>query len=994
VRWTGSVNGSFDRGARTITTTTDTGLLNNIRPDSTIRVTDSAGNPKDYPSKVRYRSFSVNDITIGDNNIEWADGDLLSAELLFEIWPKHVFVDQTTEEQYKDRDIAWSSDAETQNPKANTGPAAIGKLVGGQCDLTFTDNNSYNPPLGGAPASYQWIAWTGTPAVVGGAENTTTVTYRWTAAGYYIVSLEVDDGAGNTGIMYVCVIVDDGTLGREVSNIDYRGDKTGWTLNLSNLGLDYDDSYFYDGAPLFLVAEENDFTATNAFADYRHNLRWSGWLIEDRTQINADSRRLTYKAVSSAHVMRTIPAYSAHIGELAVPTSWYEMTNVNIDSIVHHILEWHSTVNACCDVQPTGEWNNRQRPGEEPDLDDLLTEVDYILSGCVGSMRCDRQGILRSMRKEWYLSVAERAARATVMTLTNSDFQNIRYGPAPHRASVKQVRGDGVGGDETPYYSGSPGDAPLDGGRPEELKKLSPNSQNECNQWTAAHLSVRNWSIPLILTMSGEYDCVDPAYGEFVAGTLLNYDGRLANGPYSIEGVRMRVNQRDSIATSEWELLPDPAAYGAYGAQAITIPTEPPPPEDDDIPIIDYPDPDPIPVGEWPEEVYVFVSDATDGGVYYTDDFTGTDAAAQPTWTDVSSGLASRVLLVGAIDAADPQNHQYCLAGAAGSRVFYHRENEGTWSNESSSLTEAQIRDNTPHAFFISTDAQFFDMHEDPVTSTLWVAACDIGAVSATYAVTLFKSTNHGVSWTRVDVLTTNAYTSMVPAGPTYHWLDCYNDDLFVGASATTGVGFRDRIEYSTNGGTTWFTSDTSGTTIFKARCHANPNNYQTYVYRRMFPSVPIGHNMNWYQIGVQTYSLTSTQVWDGTEADPAYWAHPSDVNVQRTLNDDAPNSTELVYTLNNWSSFFTTTLYPDGSQTTQVQQIYGANDVDTDMIIYGTKDVNQLDNPHCILVGYGTSYNEPDGKAGNSPQTSPYADSIPWTAELVRKGIHPIKIS
>ena len=562
--WTGTVGGSPSRGDRSLTVATVTGALADIYSDMTIRVTDSADAIKDYPSKVRFRDDpDATTITIGDNNIDWTAGDKLTAQRLFEIWPRHVYIDSDGV-QFKDRDIAWSSDAEVQRPKANGGPAAIGTLSGGVCDLVFTDAGSFVTPTGGAITSQAWAAMGGTPAVQAGAENSGTVTYRYSSAGYYYVRHTVQDANAKTGFVYIPVIVDDGTYGiTGAVPGDREWDKSvkGWKLSRDLLGLDTDETKFYDGAPVFLAADDNQ-VADSAFPANRSHLRWSGWLIEDDVSRAKRSRTISYRAVSTNHILQTIPAYPIRIGVLASPADWYNIKTANTDAISLYLMFWHSTVHHICDYHPTGEYASRLRAGERCRSENLLSQLNWVLAGPVADLRCDRQGVLRAIRSEWHLSAAEQAAITTVFSMALEDVQSIEYGPRPHRATVREVKAGGVDGSSNPYLSGAPGAAPLDGGRPEEFMSLAPNSQAELNQWCAQELSVRNWSIPVTIKLAGEYDVVDPALGEFVwfnAGTLFG-EPKLPNGDFSIDGVRFTDDHQNGYTFAEWELIPDPSA--------------------------------------------------------------------------------------------------------------------------------------------------------------------------------------------------------------------------------------------------------------------------------------------------------------------------------------------------------------------------------------------------------------------------------------------------
>lgn len=630
VLWTGTVGGAPAQGDRQLEVTTLAGAPADIEADMTVRVFTAGGAARD-PGKVRFKSHTPGApdiLEVAENAVEWAAGDLVQAWRLFEIWPRIPYIDGAGT-QFKDRDIAWANDDQAQPPKANAGPAAIADLpIGGTVDIVFQDEGSFDCPAGAAIGTWQWAPIGGTPAVVDGGLNQVTVTLRYDTAGYYYVRLTVTDGNGITGHVYVPVIIDDGTYHRRnVLAVDRAWDAYGWRLSRRIVGLAttaYDNTW-YDGAPCFLVSDAGG-VATAAFADNRANLRWSGWLVEDDTQRDAYKRSITFKAVSSAHILTNIPAFPVGLRSDVAPADWYEFTQLNVDSVAYLLLNWHSTACQVADYHPTGEWVTRLRPGENCDADDILTQVNRVLAACRGDLRCDRQGILRAMRHEWFLSVGEEGARATVMTLANQDCRQASYGPHLHQARFREARLSGVDGAGTPFMAGAPGPSPLDGGKPIEGGLLSPLNQAELTRWAGQELALRNRGTIITLRMSGEYDAVDPALGEYVAGTLSTFDTRIPDGPYSVVGVRFIDDHLKSVTLGEWQLLPSPGAYKASKRLIPEVPAPPPPPP---LPDDGYPDLTP-PLGTGK-----VVGMAGVGGFFYTLD----SFAASPTWAKFTTGI-------------------------------------------------------------------------------------------------------------------------------------------------------------------------------------------------------------------------------------------------------------------------------------------------------------------------------------------------------------------
>lgn len=736
VVWQGTVGGAPAYGDTDLTVATTFGNPADIEPGWTVRVETAAGAKKQHPSRVRFKSYSAPTMTVAENAIEWIAGDVLTAIRLPEIWPKPPYIDAATDPptQYKDGDIAWPGIDESQPPKANAGPAAIARMSGGVADVVFRDWDSFQCPSGDpiGAGNYLWEFFGGAPAVIAGGVNTSTVTMRYTTAGYYLARLTVTDDNGIEGYVWIFVIIDDGTLSRtRIEPDERRWSSPGWVLTRRLMGVDGVDqwAYFYDGAPVFLVADSDD-TATSAFFTDRSNLRWSGWLSEDRLSRSAYSREATYRAVSSAHILSNVPAYGVRFNSEAVPTDWYGFTDLSIDSVVYLLLHWHSTAMQVCHYEPIGEWTTRSRPAENCDLEDVLAQVNHVLTACYADLRCDRAGILRAMRHEWFLSAAEKAARATVLTLTNADFQNLDYGPRPHRPDVSQIRLLGVDSASSPFMSGAPGPVALEGGRPAEKQYLAPIDQDELNRWAGQDLAYRNWDQTVRLVMRGEWDCVDPAYGEYIAGTLSTFDPRAPDGPYSIVGVRFRDDHEVGVTIGEWELLPDPIAYSG---ETREFPEVPDPPEPDDPPDDGYEPPTPeLGSGE------VVIGGTYGAGVVYTLDAL---SGNPPTWYQLNGGLGddSEIFWL-VVDQTAPGLRAACLDG---NKDLYVNNNWRGGDNWTLSLANSTLDT------WASTTTEPVCLRSGP-HGTLLLAFHQIngGYLNET---TFAISTDWGVSWDYLD---------------------------------------------------------------------------------------------------------------------------------------------------------------------------------------------------------------------------------------------------
>ena len=966
--WTGVVAGAPSRGDRTLVVTTATGNAGLIREDSTVRVTTAVGNPKSSPSKVRFRSYAAGptEMTIADNDIDWAVGDLLNAQILFELWPRFVYADVTDPLNpvwYKDRDIAYVDEDTAFAPKSNPGPAAIGMISGGSCDLVFNGQHSYISPTGGAVIGYNWAAMGGGPAVVAGNPLTVTVTFRYTTPGFYYVRLTVTDANAMTDVCYVPVIVDDGTLAVDYT---YPGDRgwegSGWALSRVLPGIDSNESLFYDGAPVFLVADDRQ-VATIPFIPNRNNLRFSGWLIEDDVERDRYGRTGRYRAVSSAHIMRGLPAYPTGLRIDAGPTEWDYATTWNIDAILTYIFRWHSTVSRVCNVYVTGEWATRYAGEKDLISNSLLEQADWLLGGIVGNVRCSRQGGLRPMRHEWFLSAAEEAGRNTVMTLTNVDWQSARYGIRSHKATVREFNAGGLTGANTPFLAGSPGQAPLEGGRPDEKMDLLCNDQAELTRWAGQFLSFRNFDIPLVLEMSGEYDVVDPSYGEYVTATLSNYDPKLPDGPYAITGIRFKDDHKNGHTLSEWTLLPDPTAFGGYGSEDRDIPEIPPPPPPP--PINGPPPPPPFdPPPGWPD---VCIYPTRLGGVWYTITFTGTDSVVDPTWIALAtSGVwpGDDLLNDFACDTDDPFSNMYAITTTAKDVIKF---NGTTWVD----ILPASVYQNPGDPLYAGhVNCVAYSMWVDQANDTLWVNVG--GGVTFDQYLTVYKSVNGGSGWTKYIVYNSGVY---------YYGhgnIMAYNDRVAVGLCSGAGGGSWAGW-FSLNAGGAWTQLGDIGGSAYTQRLFI-PMQTTHYVRRGFFVGFNIWRD-DWDATPVLVDANPSP--WGATDLDSPHkmWGDLTDTGHFRLVN-----ANNLYTTADTWSTNINRGQlqipgYNHGSTPVDVAGMaYRViEEYDTDLIVYFSNDPN-TNFPHCIFVADGETDVTPEVKSGTDPET-PDGSSIPRTA-------------
>lgn len=957
--WSATITGGpYEVGARVLETTNPSGNPGGVGEDLTIWVTTASGGSL---GRVRCRDLSGTTLTVAENAIPWADGVKVYVKLLYELWPRWPYFDAATETVYKDRDIAWVSDARTQGPKANAGPLSIARLgAGGHVDVYFTGEDSFKVPGGGAVDTYAWqVDGTVAYSVVGGGLAQQTVTLRFTEAGYYYVMLSVTDGA-EVGKVRVPVIIDNASGGNALLrfNVDpRRWAECGWTLDMDLVGLAglVSDGLFYDGGLLALACFEDRQTAPSAFYTDRAATRWTGWLISEDLERDGYTRLGGFAAISTTHMLSRLRAFPTRVEDHASPTSWHTLSNLCLDSAVYHVGKWHSTLMTTCHWQPTGEWQSRPIQVQSFEAGNLLEQFNEVLKACRGAVRSDRQGIARAWRNPWFMSSVEQAALNTVLTLQASDWASLTVGGVEYRPRQSETVMGGYA-DETPLLAGSPGQSPLEGGGASEEQGLAPINQDELTRWAGQALAVANREITVALNMAGEFDVFDPAIAELVNGDLPGYDWRIPPGPYTIVGAEVTQEPITGVSLGKFILMPDP---GAYPSQARDIPPIPAPPPSD--PIDWYPEPiEPPFVEPWPSKIFVGTFEK---GVYYTETFDG-PGTAQPTWTAINNGLTDLRIKQLALDPFNKTGRQYCITG---SRIYtltcelHRREGSGNWT---SILTQAQIESITGE-----TNMTVSWIAVDPeVDGRLWVLGHVEDMAPSSWGAVVLESNDYGTTWP----VWRGVRTGYVRES---RGIKVDNNELYTAFSIGT---FADQlVYYSANKGVSWIASAGLGATRWPNFLAYNIL-LPSHIYIRKRDVVdPTSFDLA--KIACPSMLVTvlqdSLDLW--TEPYPTVlWFSLAAVGYNRFLSSPTGGSTQLFVSQDGWTTVNDNNPLPINVTLDLVCE--RVNPSDEDMILLGAFRGVGISQPHIIFAMYGELITNPEGRAGTSPHTSPYTNSIP----------------
>jgi hypothetical protein len=328
-------------------------------------------------------------------------------------------------------------------------------------------------------------------------------------------------------------------------------------------------------------------------------------------------------------------------------------------------------------------------------------------------------------------------------------------------------------------------------------------------------------------------------------------------------------------------------------------------------------------------------------GVYYSDDFALT--GSQPTWVTVNDGLPNTEVIVFGADPFDAENRQILLLDDP--RTVYVRVNGGDWE---SLLTTAQART------VIGTE----------VGSIRWV--CPDTAIPGHYYVSfmgdidegigmhVLKSTDYGASWSASFVEDHIKYGSgnlMAHNGVVWTSYLMYAGAYGLVARSIDGMATWKRAVLGFSAPTPWFNIS------------------------RVDPTVATGAGQStaaltrYEDTGGGTLTLVTLQADIGTVAPDARWSSPTTYGHQRILYSSKIYYTDDAWETMNNSDAFDTTI-------AMMAEIPG----DEVNILLGSRNYDAEGSDHTIMSLPSESSTTYVERAGSSPGTDPYTNSIPKT--------------
>jgi hypothetical protein len=594
----GTVTGSPAMGARQITVVDVSGSLAAVDaalPDLMVYVGTSCG---DYSkSKRRIRSRAGQVLTLDENSVTWANGDVITIVLSYDLWSVFPYIDPDTKVFYKDYDIAYTDENEFMNPVAIMGPHQAKFLDGPTVVFDLVASDSYAVASGASISSYAWTATGG--SIANAADPTTTITFN--TPGTYIITLTVTDSNANTQATRRVYFVHQRTGSyAPYSDFDFERspegswDDGGWNCAIRVKG-DADQDEFPDNALCILWAE--------MFWDYEEHYIVDGYssilvgyITGESITKQLDTGFVIFEIATIHKMMKNARCFSVSLEYDTSPDTWWKMDDLTVGRAVHHVWRWHSTLFYVTDVYLPILTSNTQLLKAVDDFEggDLYSIVDNFTyqHSIFAHVVCNKHGQIYVEQDFAMLDEADRAAGDSSVILSDRD----RRGPVdvdfarntPESVSHAIVSGTYFdGSDAIPVIAQAPGYVPSPWGDSQaSFERLVINSQDYANMIAGRVIAVANEPInDVAVPMAGDWlpalDIIPQNWVQLNVQASDTKRGVSLEGYYHLRNITSEVSITGGSCLVDLNLVPE-----AFGPDGV------PGPYPDDWPWPTFPLPD------------------------------------------------------------------------------------------------------------------------------------------------------------------------------------------------------------------------------------------------------------------------------------------------------------------------------------------------------------------------------------------------------------------
>lgn len=454
---------------------------------------------------------SAGSLTVGENydvTPYIAAGNHITIKKEFRVWPIYPRITGSTA-FLEDYNTVYTDETDDWIPTAVAGPPGVGFLSNGQAQVSFVGNQSYALGVGTTVSSYLWTAdgsVEGTSADAGSSGSP--VVFTWTAAGRYLVSLQVVDSAGKSHTAYtVAYIFDpDNPPSWVFTQFDEASENGAW----DNGGWEGEYTFYTDlretaFPPGLMVVHATDLSLTTHTATWplRTNVLFVGRILGGTVYRNANANTMSLRAATVDSIMRNVYCYPGRMDEATTPTMWVQGKQLTVDRVVSYLAKYRSTLAMSTPLMRSA-WTERIAGQDFGDSSLYAQLSDELIEHAWGKLVSSHQGVLYVERNANLMTTTERAALTTRKALTTSDwvgqFDLEETEPEGRRTSYVEASGILYSGTSSgvAMFSEAPGTAPKVFGTAERVEQRIISSQAELNTRCGHYFALANHPYPTV----------------------------------------------------------------------------------------------------------------------------------------------------------------------------------------------------------------------------------------------------------------------------------------------------------------------------------------------------------------------------------------------------------------------------------------------------------------------------------------------------------------
>jgi len=520
-----------------------------------------------------------------------ADNDYLTAKLEWRLWPRVpriVSDDPNSIEYYEDYDLGYSDQTIDWLPVAVPGPPAVEFLAGGVAQVSFVGNRSFALAPGATLSSYLWTAH-------GSAEGTSSsagtevspVTFTWSAAGQYLVSLRVTDSNSKTHTSYTWAFIINPASPTDVAytqfdaindtlDFDQGGGQCSFTVHGTA------DASQFPQESLVIHACRGTLTTATATWPFRTNVLFVGYVQSNTIRQDYNHNTITFQAVTINGLMKSLACYPVRLEDTDGPRNWTQAHDLTVDRIASFLYHWRSTLSLMTSIRPMNY--DAEIKSQDFGPGNIYGQLQNDLVGDAwGRVVSDHQSVLYLLRDYQLMTTSERAAITTRKTLHKGiwlDTVEIDERPDWFKP-VRKVKMNGVyypgnQADPQALFSEAPGDVQGDFGNEGNASGKILTTQSDLNTRCGlafAREIMRYHSMRAAFINDGSFTTAPQELFPANIESGDNSRGLVWQPNLLPRRIRRRYDHKGGFFISEVEF--EPSATGAAGV-TVDMPAEPP----------------------------------------------------------------------------------------------------------------------------------------------------------------------------------------------------------------------------------------------------------------------------------------------------------------------------------------------------------------------------------------------------------------------------------